>query len=223
MLKTTFLLSIVLLTSASSVPAMAQMTESASVRGFAAGLGGGTAAVATDRAKALAKTPRTMLTPEQQTNLVSTLSKQAMALEKSGKMHLAEQSYREALRTIAQRDGVGSQAALPILQKLVFTLKEQRHYDDAISSQKTVVAFARASAKTAPVEFINAQQELADFYIKKNELQAAEKLLNENVSFANAESQVPASVRESCQASLAKLKEQSGATGGTPPQSEQPQ
>jgi tetratricopeptide (TPR) repeat protein len=185
------------------------MAESASVRGFAAGLGGGTAAVATDKAKALAKTPRTMMTTEQETNLVATLTKQAVALEKSGKMHLAEQAYREALRTIAQRDGVGSPAAVPVLHKLVSTLVVQRQFDDAISNQKTVVAFARANVKTAPVDLINAQQELADFYIKRNDLQAAEKLLNDNVSIATADNQVPSAVRESCQSSLAKLKEQS--------------
>lgn len=87
-----------------------------------------------------------------------------------------------------------------------------------------MVAFARAKVTTAPVDLINAQQELANFYIKKNELQAAEKLLNDNVSLAKADNQVPAGVRENCQSSLAKFMEHSdsGATSGAPTQAEQP-
>jgi hypothetical protein len=189
----------------SIAPAQAQIMESSAVRGFAAGLGGGTAAITTNNARAMARTPRAAMSPVQQTYLISSLTYQGRALEKSGKLHLAEQSYREALRVIAQRDGVGSRACVPVLTLLTVTLKEQKFFDDAISNQKTVVLFAKANVKASPLELISSQQELADLYSAKHDLKNAEIVLKDNVTVANANADIPAETREVCQSNLIKF------------------
>jgi len=189
----------------SIAPAQAQIMESSAIRGFASGLGGGTAAITTNNARAMARTPLSTMSPTQQTSLITSLTNQGRTLKKRGKARLAEQSYREALRVIAQRDGVGSKASVPVLILLTATLKEQSNFDDAISNQKTVVLFAKANVSAAPLEVISSQQELADLYTLKHDLISTENILKDNVTFANSNTEIPAETRETCQSSLTKF------------------
>jgi hypothetical protein len=189
----------------SITPVQAQLMDSSAVRGFAAGLGGGSAAITTNNARAMARTPYATMSPGQQSTLVTSMTNQGRTLEKTGKSHLAEQSYREALRVIAQRDGIGSAASVPVLKLLVESLKEQKNYDDAISNQKTIVLFAKKNVSMAPMEVITSQQKLAELYIAKHDLTSAETILKDVVAFANSTAEIPAETREACQSNLTKF------------------
>lgn len=95
----------------------------------------------------------------------------------------AEQSFRSALKAVALREGPGSFKSVPVLQHLVTATREQGKFGDAISFQKTVVAFARRSG---PAILQKEQENLAKLYADSGNYAQAEPLMKSAYEVCNA-------------------------------------
>jgi MalT-like TPR region len=139
------------------------------------------------RGKAAAN-PVSALSPSQQVFVVRTRAIQqymAAGAQYEGKKQWdnARTAYEYVLKVVALRDGPGSVYGVPALQRLVAVSKAQSKFDQAIGYQDTVLNFAKAPKTPDSKAILNAQMLLADLLVQNKELNSAEVILGESITY----------------------------------------
>jgi len=117
----------------------------------------------------------------------------------------AEKSFMCVLQFIARRDGPGSEKSVPALKHLVTVTKAQDKLADAISYQKTVVAFTKAARVPDYQTLVDQQVNLSNLFIQRQDYAGAEPVLREAVTVYDAHPSLPGKQRRATRASYAKL------------------
>lgn len=138
--------------------------------------------------KAAAANPVSALSPSQQVFVVRTRAIQqymAAGAQYEGKKQWdsAQSAYEYVLKVVALRDGPGSVYGVPALQRLVAVSRAQSKFDQAIGFQDTVLNFAKAPKTPDSKAIINAQMVLADLLVQNKELNSAEVILGESITY----------------------------------------
>jgi len=95
----------------------------------------------------------------------------------------AQTAYEYVLKVVALRDGPGSVYGVPPLQRLVAVSKAQNKFDQAIGYQDTVLNFAKAQKTPDSKAILNAQMLLSDLLVLNKELNSAEVILGESITY----------------------------------------
>lgn len=96
----------------------------------------------------------------------------------------AEKAFTYVLQVIARRDGAGSPKSVPALKHLAAISQQQNRLDQAISYQKTVLAFTKAAKVPDKIAIVEESVNLSKILIKKAEYSLAEPIMRESVALA---------------------------------------
>lgn len=96
----------------------------------------------------------------------------------------AEKAFTYVLQVIARRDGAGSAKSVPALKHLAAISQQQNRLDQAISYQKTVLAFTKAAKVPDKIAIVEESVNLSKILIKKAEYSLAEPIMRESVALA---------------------------------------
>lgn|GEM_PF-982774 len=176
-------------------PAFAQgFAEMGGLNASMAGMGAGAAAAAhaqLSHARAGVALPSITV----QNKNVEQLFKVGNQFELQKQWQQAEKTFTAMLKAINIRDGSGSPKSVPALKHLAAISDAQNNVDQAISYQKTVLAFTKAG-KTPPRDAVVQESlTLSELFIKKADFTAAEPLARESVALAKQPPVVPAERR----------------------------
>lgn len=94
----------------------------------------------------------------------------------------AEKAFTYVLQVIARRDGPGSPKSVPALKHLASISQSQNRLDQAISYQKTILAFTRAAKVPDKPALVQESVALSNLFIKKADYPSAEPLLRDSVA-----------------------------------------
>jgi len=170
------------------------MAESGGMYGLSAGLGAGLAAsrghgqVVHNSYKALLEAQLATLA---QTKAIEKYMTLGCQFEIKKQWENAEKSFRYVLQVVALRDGPGSAKSVPALQHLVTISKAENKLDDAISYQKTVLAFAKTATIPNHMAVLNASINLSNLFMQKEDYANAESVLGDSVTLLNANPSLP--------------------------------
>lgn len=155
----------------------------------AVGLGAGLAASA-NRGRVVRRSYETALQAEQaamaQTKAIEQYMKLGAKFEAAKQWDYAEKAYKYVLQVVAKRDGPGSVKSVPALEHLVAVKKAQNHVDEAIDFQETVLRFTKSAKIPSAPAVANAQINLGNLYLMKEDYASAEPLLRESVAYYDA-------------------------------------
>lgn len=141
-----------------------------------------------------------------QNNAVQQYMNAGCTLETKKHWAEAEDYFKYVLKVIARRDGPGSIKSLPALEHLVIVTKNQSKLNDAISYQKTVLAFKKAAEIPNLGSVVKAQNDLASLLEQKFDYVGAEKLLKESIELCNSSpSAIPESVQQNTRLNYANI------------------
>lgn len=175
--RSIILLSCCLLLVDASAASAQGLTEGGFLRLGTAGMGAGLAA-SLNNGRVVRRSYESMVAAQQaavaQSKAIAQWTAQAAELEKKKQFANAENAYKYVLSMIARRDGPGSEKSLPVLQKLAKVTKEQKKTDDAIRYQTTVVAFMERAKNPNAEATLNAQNELTNMFLNKQDFAHAE-------------------------------------------------
>jgi tetratricopeptide (TPR) repeat protein len=119
----------------------------------------------------------------------------------------AEKAYRYALQVIASRDGPGSPKSVPALQHLVSVATVQRHWNDALDMQKTLVKFAKQNPNDVTAA-VKEQVNLSKLFIQTNNYPQAEVNLRESLTLCASHPSVPSAQRDEALSQYAQVMRQ---------------
>jgi hypothetical protein len=98
----------------------------------------------------------------------------------------AEKSFKYVLQVVARRDGPGSTNSIPALHHLVTVTEAQNKIDEAITFQKTVLAFAKAAKVPDYGGVVSEQVNLSNLFMRKEDYASATPVLNEAIASYDA-------------------------------------
>jgi hypothetical protein len=107
----------------------------------------------------------------------------------------AETCFKYVLQVTTMRDGYGSPTSVPVLKRLVAVTAAQNHVAEAISFQKTVVAFAQNAKIPNPTSVVSAQLDLTKLYFKNEDFAQAAPVMQQSVQLVDAHPTLPATQR----------------------------
>ncbi len=179
-----------------------------SVHAAAAGLGAGMAASAQNGKlvhSSYAAAVKTQQVVAAQTKVAQQWTKIGCDLESKKKWAEAEKSFEYVLKVIAKRDGMGSPKSVPTLEHLVTVNEAQNKLGQAISFQKTVLAFKSAQPDMDAYSILKAQCNLSNLYVKAGEYFSAEPVLRQAVALCNSNASISSATRSKTIRSYAKV------------------
>ncbi len=182
--------------------------EGGGVEASAVGLGAGVAA-SSQHGRVLQRTYQSAVDVEQATAVRTQAIQQYMKLgcefETKKQWGNAEKAFKYVLQVTALRDGPGSPKSVPALQHLATVSKAQNNWGDAISFQKTILIFVKGSQVPNQSAVVNAQSDLADSYVHRQEYVNAEPVLRESLDICDANPSVSSAKRKVVVAKYAKV------------------
>jgi len=164
------------------------MGEYGGAQAGVAGLGAGLAA-SLNHGKMVRHSYQAVINAQQvlvmQTKAIEQYMKVGCEQETKKKWAAAEESFRYVLTVIARRDGPGSSKGLPALEHLVSVAKAQDKIEDAISYQKTVIAFEKSAPSQNVSAIVKAQNNLSNLFVTRGDYASAEPFLRDSVAICN--------------------------------------
>ncbi len=140
-----------------------------------------------------------------ETAAIEKWSKFGSKLESDKRWSDAEQSYHYVLGLVSLRDGPGSFASVPALERLVKVSKAQNKLDQAISYQQTALLLRKAQPNADKEKVLNAQLSLGELLVKKENYFDGESVLKETVAMYKAEPSLPQAKRDETTQLYAKV------------------
>jgi hypothetical protein len=182
--------------------------EGFGVRASSAGLGAG-AAASMNHGQAIVRSADTLARAQQaalaQTKAIELSMKLGCDAELKKDWFNAEKYFNYVLKVVALRDGPGSPKSVPALQHLVTVSKGEKNIDQAISYQKTVLAFTKASQAPDSSPVFNEQSNLSNLYVEKEDYWSAEPILRDSVALLNTNPSISADKRLKTLTAYAKV------------------
>ncbi len=176
--------------------------------GSAAGLGAGLAAsrnhgkMVVRSYEAMAKAQQALLA---QTQTIQQYMKIGCQFEAAKQWENAEKSFKYVLQVVAVRDGPGSNKGVPALKHLVAVSKAENKLDQAITYQKTVLAFTRGNPVSDAVAVAQEHCNLSNLYVQYGDYQSAAPVLKEGVAYCQDHPSLPIKQRKDMRSSYAKV------------------